>query len=104
MTKEEIIASANIFAELQKALKKDKAADIQNAAIFPIKMMVIYNREAAARHVLTKEVIDYIASQYEVFSYDDFTECMDKPLSLPEQGIWQLAYSKARNERKEYKA
>lgn len=104
MTKEEIAASANIFAELQRVLKKDKAADVQNATIFPIKMMILYNKEAFARHVLTEETQVYLASQYAAFTLDDFNEWMDKPLSLQEQGIWQLAYSKARNERKEHKA
>ena len=97
MTKEEIVASANIFAELQRVLKKDKAADVQNAAIFPIKMMILYNKEAFARHVLTEETQVYLASQYDAFTLDDFNEWMDKPLSLPEQGIWQLAYSKAKH-------
>lgn len=97
MTKEEIVASANIFAELQKVLKKNKAADVQNAAIFPIKMMILYNKEAFARHVLTEETQTYLASQYDAFTLDDFNEWMDKPLSLPEQGIWQLAYSKAKH-------
>lgn len=46
MTKENIIASARIFAKLQTVLEKDNVTDVINAARNPVKMMVLYNKEA----------------------------------------------------------
>lgn len=100
MKKEQIIASARIFAKLRTVLDKRSDADLQKAAIFPLKMMVIYNKEAAERHVLTQETQDYLAKEYSVLDLDDYLAEVDKPLSLEDQGIWQLAYYRALHEMK----
>ena len=98
MTKEEIIASARIFAKLQTVLKKDNATDIINAARNPVKMMVLYNKEAFDRHVLTEDTQQYLSHEYDKFTLDAFEAGMAETLSLPDQGTWQLAYSKAKQE------
>lgn len=98
MTKAEIIASARIFAQLQIVLGKNNAADIENAARFPIKLMTIYNKEAFARHVLTEKVQQFLSKEYSTFTYESFESAINEPLGLEAQGIWQFAYLKAKQE------
>ena len=98
MTKENIIASARIFAKLQTVLKKDNATDVINAARNPVKMMVIYNKEAFARHVLNEETQRYLCEEYDKFTLEEFEAGLEESLSLPDQGVWQLAYDRAKQE------
>lgn len=72
MTKEQIIASARIFAKLQTVLGKNNVADIQNAAISPMRVVVAYNKEAFSRHVLTEETQMFLAKEYDKFTVDEF--------------------------------
>nr|DAG54782.1 MAG TPA: hypothetical protein [Caudoviricetes sp.] len=98
MTKENIIASARIFAKLQTVLKKDNGTDVINAARNPIKMMVIYNKEAFARRVLNEETQRYLCEEYDKFTLEEFEAGLEESLSLPNQGVWQLAYDMAKQE------
>ena len=100
MTKEQIIASARIFAKLQTVLGKRTAVDVDNASRLPLRAITIYNKEAFARHVLTEETQMFLAQEYEAFSVDDYHESFGKPLTIAEQGVWQLAYYKALDEMK----
>lgn len=100
MTKEQIIASARIFAKIQTVLGKRNAVDVDNASRLPLRAITIYNKEAFARHVLTEETQMFLAQEYEAFSVDDYHESFGKPLTIAEQGVWQLAYYKALDEMK----
>lgn len=100
MTKEQIIASARIFAKLQVLLRKQNIGDVENAMRFPLRAITIYNKQAFARHVLTEEAQVFLANEYEAFSVDDYLESFKKPLTIEEQGIWQMAYCRALTEMK----
>ena len=95
MTKEQIIASARIFAKLQVVLRKQNIGDVENAMRFPLRAITIYNKQAFARHVLTEETQVFLANEYDAFSVDDYLESFKKPLTIEEQGIWQMAYCRA---------
>lgn len=98
MTKEQIIASARIFAKLQAVLGKNNVADVQNAAIFPMRVIVAYNKEAFSRHVLTEDTQRFLAKEYDAFTLEAYQESLENPLSATEQGVWQLAYNRAKQE------
>lgn len=98
MERKDIIACAEMFARLQAKLQKDNAADLQQAQMFPLKMALLYQEEAMKRHLLDEETNAYIAERYGKMDSDVCEKYFSTALSLPDQGVWQLAYSRAKQE------
>lgn len=95
MTKEQIVASANIIARLQKALGNAGADNIDDIAAFPFKTMLRYNREAFDKQVLTDDTQVYLTEQYSCFSAESIDAWADKPLDDQDRKIWREAYQEA---------
>ena len=96
LTDEQVKAAAIIFAACWNATGGQNLTDVFNAQRFPLKMVQLYIKKMNDMHASTPEIENLIAEQFEKFDADTMRNCFDKCLSIEQQGIWSLAYDKAR--------
>lgn len=95
LTNEQVRAAATIFAVCRRAIGSRSSADVVNAQHYPLQYATIYTTRLHALGCSTPEIERILTEQYcqldEETLHDNFHSC----LSLEQQGVWDLAYSKA---------
>lgn len=94
LSNEEIRAAATIFAACYKATGSQNEADITNAQMYPLRGTTLYVQKLHAMHKETPELARLIAEEYDRIDLDAMTDCFDTCMTLQQQGVWMLAYSK----------
>lgn len=94
LSNEEIKAAANIFAVCYKATGSRNETDITNARMYPLRGAALYVQKLHAMHKETPELARRIAEEYDKIDLDAMTDCFDTCMTLQQQGVWMLAYSK----------
>ena len=70
--------------------------DVENAQRFPLKMVQLYIKKMNDMHASTPEIERLIAEQFEKLDVEAVQDCFDACLSMRQQGVWSLAYDRAR--------
>lgn len=94
LSNEEIKAAANIFAVCYKATGSRNETDITNAQMYPLRGAALYVQKLHAMHKETPELARLIAEEYDKIDLDAMTDCFDTCMTLQQQGVWMIAYSK----------
>lgn len=94
LSNEEIKAAANIFAACYKATGSRNETDITNAQMYPLRGAALYVQKLHAMHKETPELARLIAEEYDKIDLAAMTDCFDTCMTLQQQGVWMLAYSK----------
>lgn len=96
LTDEQVKAAAIIFAACWNATGGRNLTDVENAQRFPLKMVQLYIKKMNDMHASTPEIERLIAEQFEKFDVEAVQDCFDTCLSMQQQGVWSLAYDRAR--------
>ena len=94
LSNEEIKAAANIFAVCYKATGSRNETDITNAQMYPLRGAALYVQKLHAMHRETPELARRIAEEYDKIDLSSVVGCFDTCMTLQQQGVWMLAYSK----------
>lgn len=94
LSNEEIKAAANIFAVCYKATGSRNETDITNAQMYPLRGAALYVQKLHAMHKETPELARRIAEEYDRIDLSSVVGCFDTCMTLQQQGVWMLAYSK----------
>lgn len=93
LTQEQIQSAGKTFAVLRRALQKSSLADLQNANVFPLRGITIYNNEANTRHVLSDKDEKAISDFYNLFTVEEWKSNFGIPLTIEQQGVFNIAYA-----------
>lgn len=96
LTDEQVKAAAIIFAACWSATGGRNLTDVENAQRFPLKMVQLYIKKMNDMHASTPEIERLIAEQFEKLDIEAVQDCFDTCLSMQQQGVWSLAYDRAR--------
>lgn len=97
LTDEQLELAGEAFAMLRRVLQRNNLEDLQEANVYPLKVIKEYHDATFATRTLGNAEEGLMSRFYDCFTLKEWHENYDAPLTTEQQGIFNVAYAEARS-------